>query len=422
MMKHTIVQKLLMPKKTPQKVALFTLLTCLLTSYFAQSHEVIALDKKNSSDKQIKITVYNDLAIKRTNETVSVSLERLAFNSPKSWSHIVVKNMASNEALTYQLIDTNYDGVIDSLIFQVDMSENSSQQFQFSLNKKRLAGITDPIVSYSRFVPERIDDYAWENDRVAFRMYGPKARKLVDEGKRGGIISSGIDCWLKRVEYPILNKWYKKYADGTGDYHKDTGEGLDNYHVGSSLGCGGTGSLHQGNLFVSGNFRDYKTSTTGAIRTSFELDYSPWNTGSKVVKEVKRISLDKGSNLTRYELTFDQDVEIVAGLSLDKNSLRITTKENAGYFSSWRKQQDSELGLAIVAEPKYISGHQQIKVKGKPGEHLFVNLKSIDKRIVYYAGFAWHKSKQFSSEKAWQEYLSEFAMKLKSPLKVEVTH
>lgn len=401
-------------KKRPQKLAIVTLLACLLPCHYAQSHEVARADKLS------QVTVYNDLAIKRENETVTVLLERLAFNKAKSWPYIVVKNMASNEAHTYQLTDTNYDGVIDSLVFQVDISANSSKQFQFSLNKKRLTGITAPIVSYSRFVPERIDDYAWENNRVAFRVYGPKARQLVDEGKKGGIISSGVDCWLKRVEYPILNKWYKKYADGTGDYHKDTGEGLDNYHVGSTLGCGGTGSLYQGNLFVSGNFRDYSTNTTGPIRTSFELDYSPWNTGNKVVKEVKRISLDKGSNLTRYELIFDQDVEIVAGLSLDKNSLNITTNENAGYFSSWRKQQDSELGLGIVAEPKYIRGYQQIKVKGKPGEHLFVNLKSIDKRIVYYAGFGWKKSQQFSSPDKWQQYLRNFALKLQAPLRVEI--
>jgi len=416
MMKHTIIQKILMP----QKVASFTLLACLLTSYVAQSHEVIALDKKASADKQSQITVYNDLAIIRESETVTVSLEHLSLSDAKSWPHIVVKNMASNEALIYQLIDTNNDNVIDSLIFQVDMSANSSQQFQFSLNKKRLAGITDPVVSYSRFVPERIDDYAWENDRVAFRVFGPQGRKLVEQGKRGGIISSGVDCWLKRVEYPILNKWYKKYSDGTGDYHKDTGEGLDNYHVGKSLGCGGAGSLHQGKLFVSGNFSDYKTHATGAIRTSFELNYLPWNTGKAVVKEVKIISLDKGSNLTRYELLFDQDVELVAGLALDKHSLSLMSKKELGVFSSWRKQQDSELGLGIVADPSYVKGFQRYLGEEKDTSHLFVKLKSIDKRIVYYAGFAWQKSQQFASKEAWQIYLEAFALKLSSPLRVEI--
>jgi len=415
MMKPFITQYFLMS----HKIVLLFLIGCLLPTHYAQSHETNSVDKKSNTEKHNRISVYNDLPIERTNETVTVSLDSLAFSEQNFWPRIVVKDLTSNKALMYQLVDTENDGAIDSLIFQVDISANSAKQFQFSLSKSASAEFTDPIVSFSRFVPERIDDYAWENDRVAFRMYGPKARQLVEEGKKGGIISSGVDCWLKRVEYPILNKWYKKYADGTGDYHKDTGEGLDNYHVGNTLGCGGTGTLYQGKLFVSGNFSDYNTSTAGPIRTSFELDYSTWNTGTAVVKEVKRISLDKGSNLTRYELIFDQDVEIVAGLSLDKYSLRITTDKDAGYFSSWRKQQDSKLGLGIVAKPIYVNGYQQIKVKGKPGEHLFVKLKSIDKRIVYYAGFGWKKSKQSFSPEMWNQYLKEFAIKLKTPLRIK---
>ena len=84
--------------------------------------------------------------------------------------------------------------------------------------------------TFARYVPERIDDFAWENDKIAFRAYGPKARK--------GAENSGIDCWLKRVEYPIIDKWYGQM--NTKTYHKDWGEGHDPYHVGSSAGCGGT--------------------------------------------------------------------------------------------------------------------------------------------------------------------------------------
>jgi len=402
------------------KIVLLFLIGCLLPTHYAQSHETNSVDKKSNTEKHNRISVYNDLPIERTNETVTVSLDSLAFSEQNFWPRIVVKDLTSNKALMYQLVDTENDGAIDSLIFQVDISANSAKQFQFSLSKSASAEFTDPIVSFSRFVPERIDDYAWENDKVAFRVFGPQGRKLVEQGKRGGIISSGVDCWLKRVEYPILNKWYKKYSDGTGDYHKDTGEGLDNYHVGSSLGCGASGNFYQGTLYSAGNFSGYKTHAVGAIRTSFELNYQPWNTGKVVVKEIKQISLDKGSNLTRYELNFDQEVELVAGISLDKYSLSMMTKEELGVFSSWRTQQDSELGLGIVSDPKYVTGFQTYMGEDKDTSHLFVKLKSIDKRIVYYAGFAWQKSQQFRSKEAWQEYLKAFAFKLSSPLRVEI--
>ena len=52
----------------------------------------------------------------------------------------------------------------------------------------------------SRFVPERKDDFAFENDKVAFRIYGPALKDSKE--------NSGIDCWLKRVDYPTIDKWY----------------------------------------------------------------------------------------------------------------------------------------------------------------------------------------------------------------------
>ncbi|WOH35731.1 DUF4861 family protein [Thalassotalea fonticola] len=367
-----------------------------------------------------EIVVYNDLALSRDNETVTIALASLTAIDSDDFSSLAIKDADNNSNVPYQLIDSDQDGATDSVIFQAQISANSSNRYQLYLTKNKAGKLADNIVSYSRFVPERNDDYAWENDKIAFRMFGPKARKLAETGKKGGLISSGIDCWLKRVEYPILNKWYQKYVDGRGDYHQDTGEGLDNYHVGSSLGCGGSGSLHQGNLLTAGNFNSHKTTDIGPIRTRFELDYLPWQTGRAKVTETKIISLDKGSNLTRYELIFDQDVDIVAGLSLDKHSIDLTTNEEIGVFSSWRQQQDSQLGLGIVADPKYVEGWQQTKVKGKGGKHLFVQLKSINKRIVYYAGFGWQKSQQFSSKDEWLQYLREFALKLKTPLRIEV--
>ncbi len=89
---------------------------------------------------------------------------------------------------------------------------------------------TDTPVTYCRFVPERVDDFAWENDKIAFRAYGPALHDKAED--------SGFDCWLKRVDYPIINKWYKENAAGKS-YHKDYGEGYDPYKAGSSRGCGG---------------------------------------------------------------------------------------------------------------------------------------------------------------------------------------
>lgn len=44
---------------------------------------------------------------------------------------------------------------------------------------------------------------------------------LAKEHQPGGTLASVVDCWFKRVSYPIINKWYKKNTDGTRSYHVD---------------------------------------------------------------------------------------------------------------------------------------------------------------------------------------------------------
>jgi len=50
----------------------------------------------------------------------------------------------------------------------------------FLLFRKR-NGQKSFITSYSGFVPKRTDYYTWENDRVAFRIYGFGAMHMVEK-------------------------------------------------------------------------------------------------------------------------------------------------------------------------------------------------------------------------------------------------
>src|SRR5690606_678994 len=120
------------------------------------------------------------------------------------------------------------------------------------------------------------------------------------DGEKGGTLSSGMDCWLKRVDYPIIDKWYQKYTEG-GSYHKDDGEGYDPYHVGGSRGCGGIGVWMEDSLYVSKNFIEYKEIASGPVRTIFELKYTPWSAGDATIQEIKRITIDLGNQLYKIE-------------------------------------------------------------------------------------------------------------------------
>ncbi|WP_375436965.1 DUF4861 family protein, partial [uncultured Hymenobacter sp.] len=246
------------------------------------------------------ITVRNSLNLARRAETISLPLAQLpAAVRRLSAGSLRVRDASTKALLVSQLLDENGDGQPDALLFQTDVAARGSKTFVLAAGSEAVP--TSPVTTFARFVPERTDDFAWENERVAFRTYGPNAEQLYDKKDPAGTLTSGMDCWLKRVDYPIINKWYAQHVRTPFSYHKDTGEGYDPYHVGASRGTGGTGVLDGGKLYVSRNFATYKVLATGPIRTVFELTYAPWDAGGRTVTERKIISLDLGSNLTRYE-------------------------------------------------------------------------------------------------------------------------
>jgi hypothetical protein len=163
---------------------------------------------------------------------------------------------------------------------------------------------TGEAQTFARFVPERKDDFAWENDLIAFRAYGPALRESAE--------NSGIDAWLKRVGYPIINKWYKEAEEGKS-YHQDHGEGLDNYHVGSSAGCGGTGIWLNGEREPLETFTDYEVIEVSPERSRFRLFYEQEIDGI-MYGEQKTITIEPGKRLFQVESVFLKDKKPAANL------------------------------------------------------------------------------------------------------------
>ena len=245
------------------------------------------------------ITISNPLTIDREFETVELSKSALGLKSSNVLEKFGIREVGTTTFLISQCVDENGDGISDVLLFQPKIKASASKKYELVLNNDTKT--KEPIAyCYSRFVPERTDDYAWENNKVAFRTYGPVAQKMTEDKVKGGTLTSGIDAWLKRVEYPVLNKWYEKYTNGTGTYHKDTGEGLDNFHVGDSRGIGGIAVKIDTTYYYSKNFISWKTITTGPLRTSFVLTYADWDAAGNKITEVKHISLDYGSFLSKF--------------------------------------------------------------------------------------------------------------------------
>lgn len=381
---------------------------------------VVAIVLASCTPATKTITITNNLAIDRDFETVEISKSDLKLEETDSLENYgLLDNKDIPQIIQY--IDNNNDGKADILLFQPRVNPNTFATFTIVKTPlKSPQGDNSKEICYSRFVPERIDDYTWENDKVAFRVFGPVAQKMFEDGVEGGTISSGVDCWLKRVEYPIINKWYKKNTEGTGSYHEDTGEGLDNFHVGTSRGCGGIAVRIDTSYYISKNFISYKTLTTGSIRTSFYIEYADWDAGGNVIKESRIVSLDRGQNLSKFEITLIGSTHFSVGLTLHDKKGETTDNKEKGWISYWEAHDGSELGTAIVTQPEVIIATEKYETEQKDLSNSFMQLKLENNKAIYYTGFGWKKSKQFDSKEDWHNYLNEFSEKLKSPLEVSI--
>lgn len=370
--------------------------------------------------QKAEITVENSLDQAR-NEVISIPVtkldELLGADFPKAELQVISKE--SGSGMEIQWIDEDLDGSFDVLLFWAEIGPKEAKTYELLLSKDPKPVLKDPRTTYARFVPERIDDFAWENDKVAFRTYGPEAQRLTDEGFKGGTLTSGIDCWMKRVDYPIINKWYQKHMEG-GSYHKDDGEGYDPYHVGDSRGIGGIGVQVGEELVVSKNFTSHRIIATGKFRTVFELTYAPWTADGVRILETKRISLDRGSRLFKMELFLDTDTplpNVTTGITLHEGLGKTNLDSQTGWFSYWEQIEGSNLGTGIVVDPSLILSHSEKRTPIKDQSHLLITLDAKQK-ISYFAGFAWDKSGEITSPEQWDQYLSEFSKALASPLKI----
>ena len=374
----------------------------------------------------LAFTVRNRLAIARGTETVSLPATLLAgLITAYGADNMLVRDATTGSVLVSQVLDNDADGKADALLFQTTLAAGATKAFTVSGAANGAAQRPkSPCTTFSRFVPERIDDYAWENERVAFRTYGPMAQQRTEAGRKDGTLTSGMDCWLKRVPYPVIDKWYAGNVQEAGYYHHDRGEGYDPYHVGDSRGCGGTGVWANDRLYVSKNFISYQTLATGPIRTVFELTYAPWDANGRSVMEKKRISLDLGSNLSRYEDHCSSSQALpnfVVGIALHQQKGMVKSDRKAGWFRYWEPLDDAEIGTGVVLAPEAVTEVRDNRVEKPDQSNLLIFTRPARAPLVFYAGFGWTKSGQFRTVQEWDAYLARFAQTLASPLEISWT-
>jgi unsaturated rhamnogalacturonyl hydrolase len=394
---------------------------------------------ENADPVTVKVT--NPANFQRDCETVEIS-----FNGPDAAPAL---RSISNSAKQPAVMDGTSSRILDSqtyspsaneekLLFQVDLAPGETRTYCI-LDASTLAAAPAPIIkTFARFVPERYDDFAWESDRIAHRMYG---LALIPAE---GTVSSGPDVWIKKRRQLIVDPMYK-----TGHYHYDNGEFMDDYRVGNSRGCGGLGIWDGKRLYVSSNYRNWKLITTGPIRSEFELTYDAWDAGhGRKVAETKRISIDANSWFSHAWSTFasDDPSPLTIGVGLAEracgtNGVEMISQDQAeGWMSYWQPEDKPKgrIGTAILLpkgaveeftsdkpglpESKIYAEVPQPTHEGAPPIRnlLAITTAQIGVPFDYYFGACWDRSGDFTNAEQWAAEVKQLAARRDQPLQVTV--
>ena len=235
------------------------------------------------------VTITNPLSIDRNGEMVEISMAEITgkLQLPDTAQVIVLDE--NGLEVPYQI---TYD---DMLIFPASVKGDASAVYTIA------EGTPQPVdvVACGRQYPERLDDVAWENDRAAYRAYGPA---LQEKGER----AFGYDIWTKSVSEPVVEDRYDGDLNRGISYHVDHGNGMDCYAVGPTLG-GGTAALFPDSTIVYPYcYKDCEILDNGPLRFTAKLVYNPLvvKEDSSVI-ETRIISLDKGSQMNKTVVSFD---------------------------------------------------------------------------------------------------------------------
>ena len=257
-----------------------------------------------AADK-VKVTVSNSLSFARGDEYVELDVNALKSKLGTDGSLVVTD--ADGREVASQL---TYDG---KLIFQVGVPAKGKSVYFVE------AGTPSAYEQkvFGRQFPERVDDIAWENNRVAFRCYGPALQK---SGERAW----GYDIWNKRTDKLVVEERYAGELDpeiasvckklrargenaladdlyNSVSYHVDHGNGMDCYKVGPTLGAGTTAILENGgkDIRYPRCYTTYEILDKGPLRFTVKLIYGTETIEGQQVVETRVISLDAGSQMNK---------------------------------------------------------------------------------------------------------------------------
>ena len=387
----------------------------------------------------LTVTVSNPLPIERQGEMVEIPMDKVVKELGLADTAQVVVWDKDGVEVPYQI---TYD---DKLIFPASVAAESSNTYTLQIGDPENVSVK----ACGRVYPERMDDIAWENDLIGCRAYGPTLQK---RGERG----FGYDLFTKRsTTEPVLEEMYAMQNSSenwakvnelrktdpkaanelvqTFTYHVDHGYGMDCYAVGPTLGAGVAALMVDDAIVYPWCYKDYEILDNGPLRFTLKLEFHPLEVKEDTtVVETRIISLDTGSHLNRTAVSYSslqESLPVVTGIVLHDTIGAVVTDAKNGYMTyvdptTGPGQGKIFMGAAFpedIIDAKVVLFPEEEKRSRNNayGHVLSVSEYEPNEEYVYYWGFAWDQA-DIQTPEAWNEYMKDFAQKVRTPLKVRV--
>lgn len=349
----------------------------------------------------ITITVSNPSGMQRQ-EVVELDaasvFQRLGISGGRQF---VVKNALGFE-VAYQL---TYDG---KLLIEACVAPKG--QASYTITKGEPSVFVNTC--YGRMYPERVDDIAWENDRGAYRCYGPALQ-------RSGEDAFGNDVWVKNTPDLVVESRYYNELVNKLSYHVDRGHGLDCYKVGPTLGCGTPALINGDDIIFPYCWKEYELLDNGPLRFTVRLKYNPSKYGNDDnVVENRILSIDKGSNFNKMTVWYDgltAPADVASGVVIhteDTESV-VLGKNYVQYADPTDNPKGQNFQIYVAAIfPDGVDQTRKVMyenpVRGNAGHALGIKkgIKAGEK-FTYYFGSSWSKY-DCRTQKEWQQRIDNF--------------
>lgn len=253
----------------------------------------------------------------------------------------------------------------------------------------------------ARFVPERADDFVFENNLIAGRFYG--------KALEGNPTSPGIDIWVKMPGKLVADTWYAEAQKDPEYYHHNHGDGKDCYKVSVSLGGGASAPLIDNKLAMPAtNYRSYEITEQTPDKVVFVLHYPEWEAAEGIkVSLDKQVTVCADSYFCRvddtYKFSGTDKLTVAAGLL--RHSAQETIEQErltSTAYAIWEhasdqsiEPEDGMLGVAVV-----VPGAQDVCVHEDLDHGIATREIASGETFTYYYGSCWSKG-DLKTADAW---------------------